>query len=138
MPVDRQNLFKMDAVAWAAESIAEADVVGSRIAREQQWALAPLHGVLACARPGFKAAGAFGRPNFPSWLGRNSTQTKRTRLLRECASHMSAQAPGDKAEIRQSYMPALRSTLLKPLLERGNTGIPDVLATLDEVPANPY
>ena len=22
--------------------------------------------------------------------------------------------------------------------ERGNTGIPDVLATLDEVPANPY
>jgi len=127
-----QPQFRLSRVAQAAESIAEADVVGSRISREQQWGLAPLHGALACARPGFLLQGPFGRANFPSWLGRNSTNTKRARLLRECASHMQLHASGDKAEVRQAYVPALRSKLLKPLLERGNDGIPDVLAALDE------
>ena len=128
-----QPQFRLSRVAQAAESIAEADVVGSRISREQQWGLAPLHGALACARPGFLLQGPFGRANFPGWLGRNSTNIKRARLLRECASHMQLHASGDKAEVRQAYIPALRSKLLKPLLERGNDGIPDVLAALDEV-----
>ena len=29
---------------------------------DQQWSLAPLHGVLACARPGYLLAGPLGRP----------------------------------------------------------------------------
>ena len=77
-------------------------------------------------------AGPFGRPGFPSWLGRNSTLTKRSRLLRELGGHMQAQASGDKAEIRQAYVPALRTQLLKPLLERGGDAIPEVIAMLDE------
>ena len=36
--------------------------VGCRIMAEQQWGLAPLHGVLSCARPGAMLAGPFGRP----------------------------------------------------------------------------
>ena len=40
---------------------------------------------------------------------------------------MQAQASGDKAEIRQAYVPALRTQLLKPLLERGSDAIPEVL-----------
>jgi len=132
MPPEQQQLYRMRQIASAAESIAEADTVGSRISREQQWSLAPLHGALACARPGFLMQGNAGRPSFPSWLGRNSTGTKRARLLRECASHMQAHASGDKSEIRQAYVPVLRSKLLQPLVERGSDGIPDVLAALDE------
>ena len=45
---------------------------------------------------------------------------------------MQAQASGDKAEIRQAYVPALRTQLLKPLLERGSDAIPEVIAMLDE------
>ena len=132
VPNDRAGLMKMQRAAQAAESIAEGDVVGNKIGKEQQWGLAPLHGVLACAKPAWHAQGMVGRPNFPSWLGRNSTATKRTRLLRECASHMQANASGDKSEIRQAYLPALRARLLRPLLDQGNDGIPEVLATLDE------
>merc|ERR1740133_444589 len=58
--------------------------------------------------------------------------TKRARLLREFGGHMQAQASGDKAEIRQAYVPALRTKLLAPLLERGSDGIPEVIALLDE------
>ena len=67
--------------------------VGCRIMSDQQWSLAPLHGVLACARPGFMLAGPLGRPGFPSWLGKNSTMTKRARLLREFGGHMQAPCP---------------------------------------------
>eukprot|EP00964_Phaeocystis_antarctica_P057893 scaffold34289_cov52-Phaeocystis_antarctica.AAC.2 len=35
---------------------------------DQQWSLAPLHGVLACARPGYLLAGPLGRPGtLPSY-----------------------------------------------------------------------
>jgi len=131
VPPERQPLFRLTRVAEAAESIAEADVVGNRILREQSWSLAPLHGALSCARPGFLLAAPVGRPGFPQWLGRNSTTNKRARLLRECAGHMQAHASGDKAEIRQAYFPALRKQLLAPLRERGNDGIAEVLGMLD-------
>ena len=42
--------------------------VGCRIMSDQQWSLAPLHGVLACARPGYLLAGPLGRPGtLPSY-----------------------------------------------------------------------
>ena len=88
-----REVRRMMRVADAAQSIVEGDVVGCRIMAEQQWGLAPLHGVLSCARPGAMLAGPFGRPGFPSWLGRNSTLTKRSRLLRELGGHMQAPAP---------------------------------------------
>jgi len=128
----QREMRRMARVADAAQSIVEGDVVGCRIMSDQQWSLAPLHGVLACARPGHILAGPLGRPGFPSWLGKNSTMTKRARLLREFGGHMQAQASGDKAEIRQAYVPALRAKLLAPLLARGSDGIPEVIALLDE------
>eukprot|EP00964_Phaeocystis_antarctica_P097063 scaffold63257_cov59-Phaeocystis_antarctica.AAC.1 len=43
------------------------------------------------AAPGYYLlAGPLGRPGFPSWLGKNSTMTKRARLLREFGGHMQA------------------------------------------------
>ena len=62
MPPAQRELRRMMRVADAAQSIVEGDVVGCRIMAEQQWGLAPLHGVLACARPGAMLAGPFGRP----------------------------------------------------------------------------
>ncbi|EOD33929.1 putative clamp loader replication factor C subunit 1 [Emiliania huxleyi CCMP1516] len=127
------QLAALNRMASAAESIAESDVVGSRIVREQQWTLSPLQGVLACARPGFFAAGGItSQARFPAFLGRFSTANKRQRLLRECASHMQAQASASKAEVRCSYVPALRSALVRPLKTSGSDGIEATLALLDE------
>ena len=127
------QLAALNRMASAAESIAESDVVGSRIVREQQWTLSPLQGVLACARPGFFAAGGItSQARFPAFLGRFSTANKRQRLLRECASHMQAQASAAKAEVRCSYVPALRSALVRPLRTSGSDGIEATLALLDE------
>mmetsp|Transcript_13404 Transcript_13404/g.22279 ORF Transcript_13404/g.22279 Transcript_13404/m.22279 type:complete len:967 (+) Transcript_13404:62-2962(+) len=129
----RQQLWLMNQVVKAADAIAEADVVGTRIAGQQQWGLAPLHGVLSCAKPGFHmACGNIGRLNFPAWLGRNSTSNKRQRILRECAAHMQAQITASKGEVRYSYIPALRGPLLKPLRTDGTAGVEAVLEMMHE------
>ena len=131
MPPAQRDMLGLSRIVMASEAIAESDVVGKRISSEQQWSLAPLHGIMSCCAPGFFAQGTIGRVNFPAWLGRNSTSTKRQRLLRECTSHMQAQISGSKEEVRQSYVPALREALLRPLRDRGADGIPEVLELLD-------
>jgi replication factor C subunit 1 len=131
IPLSQQQLMSLDRMQMAASSIADADVVGTRIAKEQQWSLAPLHGTLACIAPGFYAQGYLGRLGFPSWLGRNSSSMKRQRQLRECTAHMQAKISGSKDEVRQSYMTALRAPLLRPLLTQGTDGTAEVLEFMD-------
>ena len=62
----RNDLLHLNRLASASEFMAHADVVGSRLVREQQWGLAPLHGALSCVAPGFHMQGSLGRLQFPS------------------------------------------------------------------------
>jgi hypothetical protein len=67
------------------------------------------------------------------WLGNNSSSTKQRRLLGELRTRVSAAAAAvatDRTGLRTAYLPALRSTLVRPLLEREAEGIPDVVASM--------
>ena len=88
LPLGRRDFSHLIATAQAADFIAIADVVSARVSSQQQWSLAPLHGALSCLAPGACVQGNISRLQFPVWLGRNSTNTKRWRLLGECATHM--------------------------------------------------
>ena len=67
---------------------------------QQQWALAPFAGALSCYGPGLMMRGnGPGRVQFPMWLGRNSTATKRQRLLKEVAGHMAHKISASKHEV---------------------------------------
>ena len=131
LPPEQHGAWQLHRAMQAADYIASSDVIGGRIMREQEWSLAPLHGALSCVAPGYFMQGNLGRVQFPSWLGRNSTATKRQRLLREATSHMQAQISGSKEEVRQTYVPALRKPLLRPLLDRGADGAVEVIELLD-------
>ena len=126
------DALKLQRASLAADAIASADVLGKRIVSEQLWSLSQAHGALSCVAPGFYAQGVVGRPTFPQWLGRNSTATKRQRLLREISGHLGAKVSASKDEVRASYVSALRGPLLTPLAERGADGIDDVIGTLDD------
>ena len=128
----QNEALKLHRASLAADAIANADVIGKRIVSEQLWGLSQAHGALACVAPGFYAQGVVGRPGFPQWLGRNSTATKRQRLLKEISGHIGAKVSASKEEVRASYISALRGPLLAPLAERGADGIDDVIGTLDE------
>ncbi len=130
---DRQSQWaRLERLARAADYICHGDVVGNRIASQQLWTLAPLHGVLSCVAPGFCANGSLARTSFPSWLGRNSTSIKRIKLLREISSHLGARVSATKEEVRQAYVPALRAPLVRPMAERGADGVGKVIELLDE------
>lgn len=64
----------------------------------------------------------YGGPNamsFPQWLGQNSKQSKLSRQLTDVQARMRLKVSGDKAEIRQSYIPSLFPHIVKPLTEKG-------------------
>ena len=131
-PAKRQQ-YELHRVTLAAELIAMSDTVQTQIMSQQEWGLAPLCGVLSTVGPGLMMRGTGpGRMQFPGWLGRNSTANKRQRLLKEAAAHMAGKISAGKAEVRQSYVPALRPRLLRPLQADGTDGAGAVLELLDE------
>jgi replication factor C subunit 1 len=53
------------------------------------------------------------------WLGQNSKQNKLQRQLGDLQIRMRLKVSGNKAEIRQSYIPALFPHAVHPLMDRG-------------------
>ncbi|KAJ3184567.1 hypothetical protein HDU87_003968 [Geranomyces variabilis] len=120
-------------MANAADSISLGDLVDNSLRGQQNWILMPVHAVMSTVRPCFFAHGKGNGPiAFPSWLGRNSTQMKNTRLLREIQSHMQTHVTGNKREVRLNYLPALTSALAAPLVERGADAIDEVIEFMDD------
>ena len=60
---------------------------------------------------------------FPRWLGQNSKQNKLARQLSDVQIRMRLKVSGDKAEIRQSYIPALYPHIVEPLIDDGSVSI---------------
>lgn len=131
-----ENLRLMDR---AASSISDGDLVDNMIhGPEQHWSLMPLHSVCAFVRPasflygGIQAYGGSNAISFPQWLGQNSKQNKLQRQLGDLQIRMRLKVSGDKAEIRQSYIPALFPHAVRPLMEQGASAVDDVISFMDE------
>ncbi|KAJ1849650.1 DNA replication factor C complex subunit Rfc1 [Coemansia sp. RSA 2708] len=123
---------QLEKLSAAADMIAEADVVETRLRGAQQWGLMPLHGVLSCVGPAFYARGRRNQMyRFPGWLGQNSKGMRMARQLREVQSHMRLRVAADKTEIRLSYLPAMVPELTRPLITQGANGIADVVSMMD-------
>lgn len=122
------------AVADAAESISQGDLVERKIrSSEQLWSLLPFHAIMSSVRPASKVAGQMaGRINFTSWLGQNSKMGKYYRLLQEIQYHTRLSTSTDKLGLRMDYMPTMKKRLLDPLVERGNDAVPEVIQTMDD------
>jgi Replication factor RFC1 C terminal domain len=54
-----------------------------------------------------------------SWLGNNSKQGKLQRQLNDVQIRMRLKVSGDRNEIRQSYVPAVFSHIVTPLIGKG-------------------
>lgn len=88
----------LEAIADAAESISQGDLVERKIrSSEQLWSLLPFHAIMSSVRPASKVAGQMaGRINFTSWLGQNSKMGKYYRLLQEIQYHTRLSTSTDK------------------------------------------
>ncbi|KAI9332356.1 replication factor RFC1 C terminal domain-containing protein [Obelidium mucronatum] len=136
-----QDIEALNCLSQAADAIAYGDIISSVQMKTQNWGLLPFHGVTSTLRPAFFTHGTVvaayfygGGFAFPSWLGKNSNQTKNVRLLKEIQMHMRLHVSADKNEVRQSYLPALAPLLTVPLLDKENASeaIEKVIHKMDE------
>ena len=70
---------------------------------------------------------------FAMWLGQNSSAGKQRRLMGELHTRMAAGPANvgtDRTGLRTAYLPALRASLVRPLVTSEQEGIPAVIATM--------
>ncbi|BAF28486.1 replication factor C subunit 1 [Oryza sativa Japonica Group] len=122
---DDSGVKRMNFLARAAESIADADIVNVQIRRYRQWQLsqaaclsssivpaALMHGNREILEAGERNFNRFG-----GWLGKYSTTNKNIRLLEDAHSHIlaSQQANLDRESLRLDYLTLLLRQLTDPL-----------------------
>ncbi|KAF5363955.1 hypothetical protein D9756_001043 [Leucocoprinus leucothites] len=134
-----QELKHLELMEKAASSISDADLVDALIhGPEQHWSLMPLHAICSTIKPAsclYGAGAHYGGPNsmtFPQWLGQNSKQNKLARQLGDVQVRMRLRVSGDKAEIRQSYVPSLFPFIVSPLVDTGVSAVDEVIERMDE------
>lgn len=73
-----------------------------------------------------------GFPEFPGWLGKNSSKGKHQRLLDELHYHASTKMAVGSSELRAYYLPILRMKILKLLRSSDGPKVDDVIALMDD------
>jgi replication factor C subunit 1 len=121
----------------AADAMSDFAVAENAVrSGDQNWALLPLCAMLA-VKTGYHASGengAFfpGFPEFPAWMGKNSTRGKKNRLLAELGHHMNYHIGGDSTELRMCYIPVLRERFLSLLTSKDGAHTAEAIALMDE------
>ena len=119
----------MQLISKAALSISDGDVIDGAIhGTQQNWSLMPHHAIASVVRPLSCAYGmnSSGFPNFPSWLGKNSSQNRITRSAVELQTRMRLVTSGSRFAIRETYVPYLLKRLADPLIKKGGVSMEEL------------
>ncbi|KAF2862546.1 DNA replication factor C, large subunit [Piedraia hortae CBS 480.64] len=131
----RKKLAVLDLVSRAADSISDGDLVDRMIhGSQQQWSLMPVHAMFSFVRPASFVYGSLagsGQTRFTQWLGKNSSQGKLMRMVRELQGHMRLRVSADRHEVRQTYVPVLYELLVRRLKLRGKDAVPEIIQLMD-------
>lgn len=131
----KKALADLDLISKAADSISDGDLVDRMIhGSQQQWSLMPTHAMFSFVRPASFVYGSMAgnQTRFTSWMGKNSTQGKLMRMIKEIQGHMRLRTSGDRFEIRQTYLPLLFDRLIKRLQVEGKDAVPEIIELMDE------
>nr|XP_057946293.1 replication factor C subunit 1 isoform X2 [Doryrhamphus excisus] len=116
-----------------ADSISDGDMVDRRIRSGQNWSLLPTQAIYASVIPGELMRGYMNQfPTFPSWLGKNSSAGKHSRIVQELASHMALKTMSSRQAVNLDYLYYLRQNLLSPLQKLATEGASQAVRLLDD------
>jgi len=112
------NLEHVHMLSQAAELISYGDIIEKQIRSSGAWNLLPDQGMFSCALPATILGGSLtAQINFPGWFGKNSTMSKRQRLMRQLILHTNGKISGSTQTMVSDYLPVLRTRLYKPLID---------------------
>lgn len=118
----RQELEDIEAMAQAAEFISLGDSINRQIRTNMQWGLLPQLGTCGAVAPVLLVKGTSRYPRFPEWLGKNSSQRKSVRQIRELKFAMGQQAQANKRAVQLEYVPLVLSMLYKMMVKSDAEG----------------
>ena len=123
----------LPAIRKANEFITIGDVISRAIHQDSQWALLPEYGVMSTVAPGFACNNALVYPEFPAWLGKQSTTGKNSRLFKDLRTMVGAVSTCTTRNLKLSgYSDVLYETVVGKLSgESGN--IQSTIKYLDEL-----
>ena len=103
---------------------------------DQNWGLLPFCSVMS-VKSAFHIGGESGGmlssfPEFSTWLGRNSSKSKRDRLLQELGHHMNYRISADKSELRLGYLPVIRDKFVNLLMNKDGPKVEEAIDFMDE------
>ena len=130
-----KKLATLDLVSKAADSISDGDLVDRMIhGSQQQWGLMPTHAMFSFVRPASFVYGSLAghQTRFTAWLGKNSSQGKLVRMVKELQGHMRLRVSADRHEIRQTYLPILFELLVRRLEKEGKEVVPEIIELMDQ------
>jgi replication factor C subunit 1 len=107
-------LSKLARLSRAADCVSDSDLMERSVRSRQAWGLLPSIAA-SYTRAATFAAGPTSVIQFPTWLGKNSSRTKRLRLLAELGVRISAHVSGGREAVRLDYLDALRTACFLPL-----------------------
>ena len=120
------------AMKKANEFITFGDVIGRSIHTDNQWALLPEYGTVSTVAPSFACNNVLTFPEFPSWLGKQSSAGKNNRLIRELRSMIGTVSTCTSRNLKLSgYSDVLYEVLVGRLASP--EGIKETIAMLDEL-----
>ncbi|KAF3687642.1 Replication factor C subunit 1 A1-P145 Activator 1 140 kDa subunit [Channa argus] len=116
-----------------ADSISDGDLVDRQIRSRQNWSLLPTQSIYASVLPGELMRGYMSHfPTFPSWLGKNSSTSKHSRIVQELTLHMSLKTLSSRQAVNLDYLHYLRESLLSPLQRQGTEGAGQAVQLLND------
>eukprot|EP01090_Pellita_catalonica_P020852 TRINITY_DN7645_c0_g1_i1.p1 TRINITY_DN7645_c0_g1~~TRINITY_DN7645_c0_g1_i1.p1 ORF type:complete len:464 (-),score=92.07 TRINITY_DN7645_c0_g1_i1:18-1409(-) len=127
-----ETLLHLDILSRAADCISDGDLIGDVIAKQQQYALLPVHAVISTVYPSHLVQGnGSRRPQFPQWLGKFSQTRKRYRIIGDAQKHASAHVSANNLEFVMDYLPFMLPPLTEPLIKEGKGGAESVIGMMD-------
>jgi len=116
-PPNNASLIDLNRVAFAADLISTGDVLNQAIRGRGEWSLMPNLGFNSAIYPCEIVKPFVHFPKFPEWLGKNSSQRKKYRELRELKSVLSVSTTGTRQAILLDYV--------KPIIDMLNYNLRD-------------
>ena len=121
----------LPAIRKACEFITSADVIGKAIHTDAHWGLLPEYGTLSTVAPSFACNNVLQFPDFPVWLGKQSSLGKNARLFKELRSMVGSFSTCTSRNLKLSrYSDVLYQSLTAKL---ASAGVKETIAMLDEL-----
>ncbi|KAK9170741.1 Replication factor RFC1 C terminal domain protein [Cryptosporidium meleagridis] len=112
----------IESVLESANLFVEADIFNSKLRTDNEWSLLSEIAVNCAVGPGLCSTNSFlARPEFPKWLGKNSTTNKNKRLLSELMAIITVgrkgNCPSSKGLRLSGYLDLIYFKATAPLLD---------------------